>query len=117
MFNDPIVEEMRAHGMAFATRHGNDIGRMCAALREKDLQGREVVQRPESPERKNATRDYKTIISSEVRNLSSTCDTGSLPDRDDSTLGCCSGAEPIVALEEVEMKEASLCLVSVSVSP
>ena len=52
MLNDPIVEEMRAYGMAFAARHGNDIGRMCAALNEKErLQGHEVVENPE-PRRK-----------------------------------------------------------------
>nr|VFK40989.1 MAG: hypothetical protein BECKSD772F_GA0070984_108215 [Candidatus Kentron sp. SD]VFK46779.1 MAG: hypothetical protein BECKSD772E_GA0070983_108015 [Candidatus Kentron sp. SD]VFK80864.1 MAG: hypothetical protein BECKSD772D_GA0070982_11696 [Candidatus Kentron sp. SD] len=60
MSNDPIVEEMRAHGVAFAARHGNDIGRMCAALREKDLQGREVVQKSESPERKVESASHST---------------------------------------------------------
>nr|VFJ73180.1 MAG: hypothetical protein BECKFW1821C_GA0114237_104617 [Candidatus Kentron sp. FW] len=35
ILNDPIVEEMRVHGMAFTARHGNDIGRMCAAVVNK----------------------------------------------------------------------------------
>ena len=46
MRNDPIVEEIRANGRAFAGEHGNDIGRMCKALRQKQKEsGRQVVNR------------------------------------------------------------------------
>lgn len=44
---DPIVEEMRQYGQAFAKRHKNDLAAMCKALREKEVQsGRPVVSRP-----------------------------------------------------------------------
>ena len=57
MRNDPIVEEMRAHGREFAVRHGNDLRRMCAALREfESVSGRRVVHRePKRLERKAAS--------------------------------------------------------------
>ena len=46
MRNDPIVEEMRAHGRKFAAMHGNDIRRMCEALRELEaVYGFKVVRR------------------------------------------------------------------------
>jgi len=44
MRNDPLVEEMREHGREFAAKHGNDIGRMCEALRKlKSTSGRKIV--------------------------------------------------------------------------
>jgi len=46
MREDPIVEEMRANGKAFAFEHGNDIGEMCRALQEKCAKkGHQVVNR------------------------------------------------------------------------
>lgn len=46
MREDPIVEEMRANGRAFALEHGDDLGRICRALREKSIKsGRQVVNR------------------------------------------------------------------------
>lgn len=46
MPEDPIVEEMRAHGKAFAFEHGNDIAEMCRALQEKCAKtGHQVVNR------------------------------------------------------------------------
>ena len=46
MRNDPLVEEMREHGREFAAKHGNDIGRMCEALRKLEAtSGRKVVRR------------------------------------------------------------------------
>lgn len=57
MRNDPIVEEMRARGQEFAARHGNDVRRMCEALRELGrVSGRKVVHRkPKRLERKAAS--------------------------------------------------------------
>ena len=57
MRNDPIVEEMRAHGREFAAKHGNDLRRICEALRELEaLSGRKVVRRePKRLERKAAS--------------------------------------------------------------
>ena len=57
MRNDPIVEEMRVHGREFAAKHGNDIRRMCEALRELEgVSGRKVVHRePKRLERKAAS--------------------------------------------------------------
>ena len=57
MRNDPIVEEMRAHGREFAAKHGNDIRRICEALREAEtMPGRKVVHRkPKRLERKAAS--------------------------------------------------------------
>ena len=54
MRDDPIVEEMRAHGREFAARHGNDIRRMCETLRGLEtVSGRHVVHRePERLERR-----------------------------------------------------------------
>ena len=44
--NDPIVEEMRANGRAFAAKHDNNISRMCKALRENQQKsGRKVISR------------------------------------------------------------------------
>ena len=55
--DDPIVEEMRAYGREFAAKHGNDIRRMCGALRELEkVTGRKVVHREgKRPERKAAS--------------------------------------------------------------
>nr|VFK78758.1 MAG: hypothetical protein BECKSD772D_GA0070982_102418 [Candidatus Kentron sp. SD] len=62
MLNDPIVEEMRAYGMAFSARHGNDIGRMCAALKEKERrQGREVVQKSKPTKRNPGEASHRTL--------------------------------------------------------
>ena len=57
MRNDPIVEEMRAHGREFAAKHGNDIRRICEALRQAEtMSGRKVVHRePKRLERKAAS--------------------------------------------------------------
>jgi hypothetical protein len=46
MREDPIVEEVRASGLAFSARHGNDPHRIARALREKQAApGRKVVNR------------------------------------------------------------------------
>ena len=58
MRNDPIVEEMRAHGREFAAKHGNDLQRICEALRELETttSGRKVVRRePKGLDRKAAS--------------------------------------------------------------
>ena len=57
MRNDPIVEEMRAHGREFAAKHGNDLRRICEALRELEaMSERKVVHRePKRLERKAAS--------------------------------------------------------------
>ena len=57
MRNDPIVEEMRAHGQEFAAEHGNDLRRICEALRELEVvSGRKIVRRePKRLERKAAS--------------------------------------------------------------
>ena len=57
MRSDPIVEEMRTHGREFAAKHGNDIRRMCEALRELGrVSERKVVHRePKRLERKAAS--------------------------------------------------------------
>ena len=57
MRNDPIVEEMRAHGREFAAKHDNDLRRICEALRELEaLSGRKVVRRePKRLERRVAS--------------------------------------------------------------
>ena len=57
MRNDPIVEEMRAHGREFAVRHGNDLRGICEALRELEtVSVRKVVDRePKRLERRAAS--------------------------------------------------------------
>ena len=57
MRSDPIFEEMRAHGREFAAKHGNDIRRICEALRELEtVSGHKVVRRePKRLERKAAS--------------------------------------------------------------
>ena len=57
MHSDPIVEEMRRHGQEFAAKHGNDIRRICKALRDLEaVSGRKVVRRePKRLERKAAS--------------------------------------------------------------
>lgn len=47
MRNDPIVEEMRTYGQEFATRHGNDIRRICDTLRQSEIASRRKVVRRE----------------------------------------------------------------------
>ena len=56
MRSDSIVKEMRTHGQEFAAKHGNDIRRICEALRELEtVSGRKVVRRePKRLERKAA---------------------------------------------------------------
>ena len=56
MRNDPIVEEMRMRGREFSAKHGDDIRRICEALRELEVMfGRKVVHRePKGLERKAA---------------------------------------------------------------
>ena len=57
MRDDPIVEEMRMHGREFAARHGNDLRRICKALRELEtVSVRKVVDRePKRLERRAAS--------------------------------------------------------------
>ena len=46
MRNDPIVEEMRMYGQEFAAKYGNDIQRICDALRQSEIASRyEVIRR------------------------------------------------------------------------
>jgi len=46
MREDPIVEEMRARGLAFSAKHGNDPHRISRALRENQAASdRKVVNR------------------------------------------------------------------------
>jgi hypothetical protein len=46
MKDDPIVEEMRAAGLAFTARYQNNMAAICAALREKQAQsGRLLINR------------------------------------------------------------------------
>ena len=46
MYNDPIVEEMRTYGQEFAAKHGNDIQRICDALRQSEIAScRKIVHR------------------------------------------------------------------------
>jgi uracil DNA glycosylase len=46
MREDPIVEEMRASGLAFSAKHGNDPHRISRALREHQAASdRKVVNR------------------------------------------------------------------------
>jgi len=47
MENDPIVDEVRNNGLAFAARYNNDLAAMCKALKEREkLSGRQLVNRP-----------------------------------------------------------------------
>ena len=46
MLNDPIVEEVRKIGLAFAARFNNDLAAICKALRDKERSsGRIVINR------------------------------------------------------------------------
>lgn len=46
MENDPIVDEVRNNGLAFAARYNNNIAAMCKALKEREkLSGRKLVNR------------------------------------------------------------------------
>ena len=46
MQNDPIVEEVRKNGLAFAARFNNDLAAICKALRDKErTSGRVIVNR------------------------------------------------------------------------
>ena len=57
MHNDPIVEEMRTYGQEFAARHGNDIRRICDALRQSEMASRrKVVRREPKPLKQEAAR-------------------------------------------------------------
>ncbi len=52
MPEDPIVEEVRAHREAIATRHGNDILAITRLLqKEQDARGRELT--PQEPRPSN----------------------------------------------------------------
>lgn len=56
MREDPIVEEMRSNGRAFAARHDNDLARICQALRETDkTAGRRTVNRAPKPLKRQAS--------------------------------------------------------------
>ena len=43
--NDPIVEEMRRYRQEFAAKHGNDIQRICDALRQSGIASRHKIVR------------------------------------------------------------------------
>jgi hypothetical protein len=46
MKNDPIVDEVRNSGLAFAARYNNDIAEICKALKEREKSSeRKVVSR------------------------------------------------------------------------
>jgi hypothetical protein len=46
MKNDPIVEEMRRNGQAFAARYNNDLAAICKALKElEQSSGHPLVNR------------------------------------------------------------------------
>ena len=46
MAEDPIVEEVRRHRQAHAAKHGNDLTKICDALREREARSeRPVVNR------------------------------------------------------------------------
>ncbi len=50
MINDPIVEEIRRYREEHAARYGNDLGRICEALRERQRNStRKVVTRSPRP--------------------------------------------------------------------
>ena len=50
MREDPIVEEMRTNGLAFAAEYGNDLGRICRALKKLETtSGRKIVNRSPKP--------------------------------------------------------------------
>ena len=54
--NDPVVEEMRMYGQRFATRHGNDIQRICDALRQSEIaSSRRIVRREPKRLKREAT--------------------------------------------------------------
>ena len=43
MIEDPIVEEVRKARQAHANRYGNNIARICAALREREAKSTRLV--------------------------------------------------------------------------
>lgn len=43
MFDDPIVEEIRRYRMEHAAKYGNDIHRICEALRENQKKSKRKV--------------------------------------------------------------------------
>lgn len=46
MINDPIVEEIRRYRMEHAAKYGNDLSKICEALRERQRNStRKVVTR------------------------------------------------------------------------
>ena len=54
--NDPIVEEMRTCGQKFSAKYGNDIQRICDALRKsKIVSRRKVVRRGPKRLKREAT--------------------------------------------------------------
>ncbi len=48
MINDPIVEEIRRYRAEHAARYGNDLGRICEALRERQRNStrKEITRSP-----------------------------------------------------------------------
>ena len=43
MINDPIVEEIRNYRQEHARKYGNDLNRICAALREREKKSNKKV--------------------------------------------------------------------------
>jgi len=43
MINDPIVEEIRNYRQEHARKYGNDLNRICAALREREKKSSKKV--------------------------------------------------------------------------
>ena len=43
MIEDPIVEEIRRYRVEHAAQYGNDLNRICAALRESEKQSKKEV--------------------------------------------------------------------------
>nr|VFK20468.1 MAG: hypothetical protein BECKLPF1236B_GA0070989_12128 [Candidatus Kentron sp. LPFa] len=57
MKDDPIVEEIRAYRSAHAARHGNDIDKIFAAIKESEKKyGGRLVNRDTRPIRTSARR-------------------------------------------------------------
>ena len=56
MHNDPIVEEVRMYGQKFAAKYGNDIQRICDALRQSEIASRrKIVHREPKRLKREAT--------------------------------------------------------------
>ena len=43
MTEDPIVEEVQRHRQAHAAKHGNDLTKICEALREREARSKRLV--------------------------------------------------------------------------